>query len=122
MTSAEEARGPLGIARARSLVYKATVHWSGGRWPAPRNRTFNVTGEGHDHTRDLQLLCIASLSVAWVPCFVAVAGAAFDTDGAPVCTDPDLQYPFSIVTDGSQGAIVVWNDSRGRASTSTPSA
>jgi hypothetical protein len=42
-----------------------------------------------------------------------LAGAAFDTDGAPICTDPDLQYPFSIVADGSQGAIVVWNDSRG---------
>jgi len=60
-----------------------------------------------------KLLCIALLSVAWVPCFVALAGAAFDTDGAPICTDPDLQYPFSIVADGSQGAIVVWNDSRG---------
>ena len=49
-------------------------------------------------------LCCAGL--------VSPAHATWYPDGVPLCTEPHNQFMNAIVSDGANGAIVVWKDLR----------
>ena len=61
-----------------------------------------------------RLCCIASLTSSWLAggWSASPARAGWAVDGSPVCSEAHNQSPYSIVSDGAQGAIVVWSDNR----------
>ena len=48
----------------------------------------------------------------YAQCVSSSGSFQWGTNGKPVCTAPDMQYSIQVVSDGSGGAFVVWNDRR----------